>query len=98
MTDRKPGYYFFRFASRDSMVRFWDGSKWFYAQCGQETGFTSAHAIEERFLAEPLTWDKHVYYGDPYDETVYADRYPHEGDELCDGHQIHYEWRNGKWR
>lgn len=42
-----------------------------------------------------------VYYGSPDDplvDLVGAGQSPHEGDELCDGHQAHYVWRDGKWQ
>lgn len=44
-----------------------------------------------------------TFYGDP-DDTDWEsmlwvpDRSaPRDGDELCDGHQMHYEWKDGRW-
>jgi hypothetical protein len=46
---------------------------------------------------------RRTYYGDPDDPVEELSEYdqhgpPRDGDELCDGHQMHYEWREGKWR
>jgi hypothetical protein len=45
-----------------------------------------------------------VFYGDPDDTDWEAmaggsdRRPPEDGDELCDGHQMHYLWKDGKWQ
>lgn len=45
-----------------------------------------------------------TFYGDPEDLDVLEqdDESPKDGDELCDGHQMHYEWvgdsETGWWR
>lgn len=51
-----------------------------------------------------------VWYGSPDDSIEELVEYnsavaagartngPLEGDELCDGHQMHYIWRDGKWK
>lgn len=47
-----------------------------------------------------------VFYGDPDDtieelmkyQTSEIDSPPRDGDELCDGHQMHYIWEDGKWQ
>ena len=57
-------------------------------------------------MKEHKTW-----YGDPdddYKDLMYESSVtkrdeerpngPEEGDELCDGHQMHYEWKDGKWQ
>lgn len=45
-----------------------------------------------------------TFYGDPDDpvdqllcDHGYRVHTPKDGDELCEGHQAHYEWRDGKW-
>lgn len=39
-----------------------------------------------------------VFYGDPGDDfSEEPGGGPEEGDELCDGHQMHYLWKNGRW-
>jgi hypothetical protein len=44
-----------------------------------------------------------IWYGDPtvpFDELLGGDgkEAPEDGDELCDGHQMHYEWKDGRWQ
>lgn len=44
-----------------------------------------------------------VYYGDPDEPVEKLLNFewlgpPQEGDELCDGHQAHYTWEDGKWQ
>lgn len=45
-----------------------------------------------------------IFYGDPDDSIEdlmkfsHADKPPVDGDELCDGHQMHYIWEDGKWQ
>jgi hypothetical protein len=95
---RKTGYYYFRFRLPESTcVRFWDGEVWRFCQDGQETDFQTTHVAEQRFIAPPLEWEHHTYYGDVHDKGILQLRWPRVGDELCDGHQLHYEWDGSKW-
>lgn len=45
---------------------------------------------------------EHTYYGspdEPVEELLGVSEHglPKEGDELCDGHQAHYTWIDGRW-
>lgn len=50
--------------------------------------------------------DRYTFYGDPNEplddimnneDRHYRPNGPEVGDELCDGHQAHYEWNGTDW-
>lgn len=52
-----------------------------------------------------MTDQPRTFYGDPGDSIEELMKYntehdepPRDGDELCDGHIMHYEWKDGKWQ
>jgi hypothetical protein len=54
---------------------------------------------------EPSTPRPRTFYGDPFEsieelmsyQTSDISEPPQDGDELCDGHLMHYIWKDGKW-